>query len=134
MIEAPLQDRLRQWVALEPERCRESEEMFDVFLEGSWLSVFSLRISPNPSASGWAIIQAVAQEAIHARKWRFRITDASNHYGNKIACYEVDVMSEDFDYFVEREYTDPAFGLFDAYVEALELQKSFEQVDEEDGQ
>lgn len=109
-----------QWQLLEPERCRESEGVVDVYLESSWISALSFRISSDPSAVGWAVIQAAVQDAIRNRQWRFRITDASNHFGNKIACYEIDIMDHDFEYLVEREYTDPSYGLLDAYVTALE--------------
>jgi hypothetical protein len=118
----------RQWASVDPERCKEAEEMFDVQLSDSWFSVFSLRISPNPSATCWAIVQAVVQEALYARHLRFRITDVSNHLSGT-PVYEVDVMRDDFEYLVEREYSDPAYGLLDSYVKAIELARDVEGIE-----
>lgn len=97
----------RRWTELEPERCRESEEMFDILCGESWQSVFSLKLGDEPSLVGWGVTQAVVQKALYEGGMRFRITDVSNHLSG-IPCYEVDILADDF-YKIRRENPIPSW-------------------------
>lgn len=114
----------KEWAQLEPDRCREHAEMFDLRVGNNWSSAFSLVISPAPSDTGWGVVQVAVQEAIHARRWRLRVADVSVWHNDldgerDSRSYRVDLMNSQFVYQVGANYENPAAGLLCCYLWAL---------------
>lgn len=120
MSEATPEQLFRRWAELEPERCRESEQMFDVLLGSSWVSVFSLQIGVILLPIGWGVVQSAVMLAIHERELRFRMTDTSNLISG-VSCYEIDVLTDEFEEIVSNDYHAPEYGLLACYLDALEV-------------
>lgn len=104
-----LEHYLRRWSDLEPARCREVDEMFDVFQDGFWSSIFSLRISNTISSSGLNSLQGALQEALTNRDLSLRL-----NYSPDNRQWTADLPS------VTRAFDEPAIALLQAYVAALE--------------
>lgn len=118
------EELFRKWATLEPERCREVEENFDLRIDYStaagWISIHSSRFSESPSFSGWATVQAVVQRALHDRRLAFHLVDISNYQAG-IDAYEVDIWTEDDCLIAGASAPAPAPCLLDAYLSAIEL-------------